>query len=194
MFDFDAGKLLVIGIVALVVIGPKELPRVLRQVGQMVTKLRRMAGEFQSQFMDAMREADLEDAHKSVTSAIDSAKAGLAYNPIDVAKREIHGALTDPFKEDLFGTAKDPMLDQDMPKFGGVDTEPDAFGVDPVAPSPAPLPEITAEPAIEATAADTAVAAAEKPKPKRKSRAKPKTDAKADGGSDVPAPDASETT
>ena len=67
MFDFDAGKLLIIGIVALVVIGPKELPRVMRQVGQVVAKLRRMASEFQGQFMDAMKEADLQDVRTEMS-------------------------------------------------------------------------------------------------------------------------------
>ena len=61
MFDFDAGKLLIIGIVALVFIPSKDLPRVLRQLGQFTGKMRRMASEFQSQFMDAMREADLAE-------------------------------------------------------------------------------------------------------------------------------------
>ncbi len=61
MFEFDAGKLVIIGIVALIVIGPKELPRVMRQVGQAVAKLRRLSAEFQAQFMEAMREADLEE-------------------------------------------------------------------------------------------------------------------------------------
>jgi Tat protein translocase TatB subunit len=61
MFDFDAGKLLIIGIVALIFIPSKDLPRVLRQMGQFVGKMRRMASEFQTQFMDAMREADMAD-------------------------------------------------------------------------------------------------------------------------------------
>ena len=55
MFDFDVGKLLVVGIVALAVIPPKDLPRVMRTVGQAVGKMRRMAAEFQGQFMDAMQ-------------------------------------------------------------------------------------------------------------------------------------------
>jgi sec-independent protein translocase protein TatB len=61
MFDFDAGKLLIIGIVALVFIPSKDLPRVLRQIGQFTGKMRRMASEFQTQFMDAMREADMAE-------------------------------------------------------------------------------------------------------------------------------------
>src|ERR1700724_1400144 len=49
MFDFDAGKLIIAGIVALIVIGPKELPRVMFQVGQAAAKMTRMAAEFRSQ-------------------------------------------------------------------------------------------------------------------------------------------------
>ena len=64
MFDFDAGKLLIIGIVALVFIPSKDLPRVLRQIGQFVSKMRRMASDFQGQFMDAMREADMADLRR----------------------------------------------------------------------------------------------------------------------------------
>ena len=67
MFDIGWSELLVIGIVALVVIGPKELPTVLRKVGQGVGKLRRMAGEFQGQFNEALREAELSDFKDNIT-------------------------------------------------------------------------------------------------------------------------------
>ena len=50
MFDISWGKLVIIGVVALLVIGPKELPAVLRQLGPWMTKIRRMAAEFQGQF------------------------------------------------------------------------------------------------------------------------------------------------
>lgn len=67
MFDFGSGELVVIGVVALVAIGPKELPGLLRTVGQAVAKLRRMAGDFQNQFNEAMREADMADAQKMIS-------------------------------------------------------------------------------------------------------------------------------
>lgn len=67
MFDLGGGELLVIGIVALVVIGPKELPGLLRTIGQAVGKMRRMAGDFQGQFNEAMKEADLSDTQKILT-------------------------------------------------------------------------------------------------------------------------------
>ena len=68
MFDFDFGKLLIFGIVALAVIPPKDLPRVMRTVGQALRRVRRMAAEFQGQFMDAMREVELDSVKKELES------------------------------------------------------------------------------------------------------------------------------
>lgn len=93
MFDFDAGKLIVIGLVALIVIGPKELPRVLRQLGQAISKMRRMAGEFQGQFMDAMREAEIDEIRKDVTKMTDAAKIDVNFDPVQTVRNEIGGAI-----------------------------------------------------------------------------------------------------
>ena len=78
MFDFDATKLMIVGVLALIVLGPKELPRVMRQLGQMIGKMRRMAGEFQGQFMDAMREAELEDLRKEVNKLNEQARSAVS--------------------------------------------------------------------------------------------------------------------
>jgi len=67
MFDIGWTELLVIAVVAIVVIGPKDLPRAMRTVGQWTTKVKRMAGDFQRQFNEAVREAELEDVKKEVT-------------------------------------------------------------------------------------------------------------------------------
>ena len=64
MFDIGWGELVVIGVVALIVIGPKELPTVLRTLGQTMGKVKRMANEFQGQFQEALREAELHDLKK----------------------------------------------------------------------------------------------------------------------------------
>jgi sec-independent protein translocase protein TatB len=93
MFDFDAGKFIIIGIVALLVIGPKELPRVMRQVGQAAAKLRRMAAEFRGQFMDAMREADIDDIKADVAKLAESAKADAGIDPLAQIKAELTQAL-----------------------------------------------------------------------------------------------------
>jgi sec-independent protein translocase protein TatB len=66
MFDISWSEFLLIGIVALVVIGPKELPAVMRTLGQWTRKVRSMAAEFQNQFQEAMREAEMADLKKSV--------------------------------------------------------------------------------------------------------------------------------
>ena len=82
MFDIGWSELVVIGVVALIVIGPKELPAVLRAIGQWTTKIKRMAGEFQSQFQEAMREAEMADLKKEV----DAATKGMTsyFDPLDV--------------------------------------------------------------------------------------------------------------
>lgn len=66
MFDIAWSEMAVIAGVALVVIGPKELPRVLRQVGIWTRKLRMMAGEFQRNLDDMVREADLDDVKRQI--------------------------------------------------------------------------------------------------------------------------------
>ncbi|MFZ0205781.1 MAG: twin-arginine translocase subunit TatB [Roseiarcus sp.] len=92
MFDLDASKLIVVGIVALAVIPPKDLPRVLRTVGQYVGKMRRMASEFQGQFMDAMKEAekaaDLESVKKEFASLDESAKFDTSFDVNAALNRE----------------------------------------------------------------------------------------------------------
>jgi sec-independent protein translocase protein TatB len=76
MFDIGWGELVLIGIVALIAIGPKELPTVLRTLGQYMGKIKRMASEFQGQFQEAMREAEMDDLKKQadeLTSAVTDA-------------------------------------------------------------------------------------------------------------------------
>src|SRR6516164_1975452 len=85
MFDIAWGEFVVIAVVALIVIGPKELPAVLRAIGQWTTKIRRMAGEFQSQFQEAMREAEMADLKKSVDELSDAAK-GITADPFDFSE------------------------------------------------------------------------------------------------------------
>jgi len=67
MFDVGWSELVVIAVVAIIVIGPKDLPRTFRAFGQWTGKMRRMAREFQSQFNEAIREAELDDVKKTVT-------------------------------------------------------------------------------------------------------------------------------
>jgi len=81
MFDIGWSELVVIGVVALVAIGPKELPGVLRMVGQWIGKARRMASEFQGQFNEAMREAEMADVKKAFDE-VKEAASGFSKNNI----------------------------------------------------------------------------------------------------------------
>jgi sec-independent protein translocase protein TatB len=93
MFDLDISKMILVGIVALAVIPPKDLPRVMRTVGQTIGKMRRMATEFQGQFMDAMREvereADLESVKKEFQAINDQAKIDTSFDPVGIMREDI---------------------------------------------------------------------------------------------------------
>ena len=102
MFEIGWSELLLIGIVALIAIGPKELPTVLRTLGQWMSKLRRMASEFQSQFQEAMREAEMADLKKQVDEMTSQAQSYASFDPVSEVKRElestqqqIEGAMVD---------------------------------------------------------------------------------------------------
>jgi sec-independent protein translocase protein TatB len=92
MFDIGWGELLVIGIVALIAIGPKELPGALRTAGQWIAKIRRMASEFQNQFHEAMREAELADLKKEVDEMATTAQSYANYDPMADIRKDIENA------------------------------------------------------------------------------------------------------
>jgi sec-independent protein translocase protein TatB len=81
MFNIGWSEYLIIAVVALIAIGPKELPGVLRMVGQWVAKARKMAAEFQGQFQEAMREAEMADLKKSFDE-VKEAASGFASGDI----------------------------------------------------------------------------------------------------------------
>jgi sec-independent protein translocase protein TatB len=66
MFDIGWSELLVIAVVAIVVVGPKDLPKLMRSFGHYAGKLRRSASDFQRQFEEAMRESEVEEVRKAI--------------------------------------------------------------------------------------------------------------------------------
>ena len=96
MFDFDAGKLVVFGIVALAVIPPKDLPRVLRTVGKYVGQMRRMASDFQGQFSDAVKEMELESVRKEIEQINQSAKVDTTFDPASLMRDNMQKAVEAP--------------------------------------------------------------------------------------------------
>ena len=93
MFDIGWTELVVIAVVALIAIGPKELPGVLRMVGQWIGKARRMAAEFQGQFQEAMREAEMADLKKSFDEVKEAATSFTGANVMTELQKDVTDAL-----------------------------------------------------------------------------------------------------
>jgi sec-independent protein translocase protein TatB len=94
MFDIGWSELLVIGVVALIAIGPKELPGVLRAVGHWMGKIRRMASEFQGQFQEAMREAELADVKKQFDDMTSVTGDLTKFDPLADMQKDIERSVT----------------------------------------------------------------------------------------------------
>jgi len=83
MFDIGWSELLVIAVVAIVVVGPKDLPRLMRTFGHYAGKLRRAAADFQRQFEDAIRETEMEEVKKAIESVREQTPSIDLKAPID---------------------------------------------------------------------------------------------------------------
>ena len=84
MFDIGWSELLILAVVTILIVGPRDLPRMMRSVGKYAGKVRRTANEFRAQFDDAIRESELDDLRKQLDEVRD-------VNPI----REIQDSLSD---------------------------------------------------------------------------------------------------
>jgi sec-independent protein translocase protein TatB len=151
MFDISWTEFVLIGVVALIVIGPKELPGVLRTLGQYTRKIRSMAADFQNQFQEAMREAEIADLKEQVD---DVARGVKSYDPfkdvrtdVEAAGRDIRSSLETPTPTPAPTTPAAPQ--QETPAVTGPvapeAAEPNASAPEsstaepePVAPEPAP--------------------------------------------------------
>jgi sec-independent protein translocase protein TatB len=114
MFDISWTEFLLIGIVALIVIGPKELPAVMRSLGQWTRKIRSLAADFQNQFHEAMREAEMADLKKQVDDVASDIKQ---YDPLKDVRADVEAIgknLDDSVKapeQSADGVAKDAAKD-----------------------------------------------------------------------------------
>jgi sec-independent protein translocase protein TatB len=75
MFDLTSSKLLILGIIALLVVGPKDLPILLRTIGKYMGMIRKQANEFRAQFDEAMKESELDTLRKEVENVGREAEA-----------------------------------------------------------------------------------------------------------------------
>ncbi|HTF01083.1 MAG TPA: Sec-independent protein translocase protein TatB [Bradyrhizobium sp.] len=130
MFDIGWSELVVIAVVALIAIGPKELPGVLRMVGQWMGKARKMAAEFQGQFQEAMREAEMADLKKTFDEVKEAATGFTDGNVMTSLQKDVGDALR--------------IDDIDKPAVSATDTPAIEPPVMPTTPEP-PIPETFAE-------------------------------------------------
>lgn len=164
MFDIGWSELLVIAVVALVVIGPKELPATLRTIGKMTARARKMAGEFRSQFDEAMREAELDDVRQTISDAqklnpVNSLRE--AMNPLRQMGNDIKADLQRSTTSDKPAATSTPAEPVSEPSMGLPET-------------PSVAPAISGAPSVVAPAPVTATQETPaKPKAVRKPRAKP---------------------
>ena len=96
MFEVGWTEMLVIAIVMIVVVGPKDLPNMLRTFGRTTAKLRAMAADFQKQFNEALKEAELDDVKKSVDtlrSLNPAAEIRKQLNPFEQAAADVRSGV-----------------------------------------------------------------------------------------------------
>ena len=157
MFNLGWGELVVIGIVALIAIGPKELPTVLRTLGQWMGKVRRMANEFQGQFQEALREAEFADLKKHADDISSSVAEFSTIDPLADVQKDVERAFEET-----------PATDTSPPAAPAVDA---ASPAPAALPEPPPLPAIDVplpEPPAAVTQADFAPPAPAEPPPAKK--------------------------
>jgi sec-independent protein translocase protein TatB len=138
MFDLAWSEIALIGVVALLVIGPKDLPGAIRGVAQMLGKARRMAGEFQGHVDEMVREAKLDEVKRE----IDQFRSNV--------QNEVYKATNvDDLKRDIVDPLKDTMRDMERPFDQPV----------PPAPAPEPSTPAAAEPPAAPPVSEPALAA-----------------------------------
>jgi sec-independent protein translocase protein TatB len=150
MFDIGWSEFLVIAVVALIAIGPKELPGVLRMVGQWMGKARKMAAEFQGQFQEAMREAEMADLKKSFDEVKEAATGFTGGSIMTSLQKDVGEALR------IDDVDKPATSKTDAPAISGVDM-PAITNTDTAAVSATDLPAISESgmPAIDLPAIPT---------------------------------------
>src|SRR6188508_2523521 len=122
MFDIGWSELVVIAVVALIAIGPKELPGVLRMVGQWMGKARKMASEFQGQFQEAMREAEMADLKKTFDEVKDTATGFASDNVMTSLQKDVSDSLR---IEDIDKPKADAHVDSVLGSVPGTPTTPE---------------------------------------------------------------------
>lgn len=178
MFDLGMMEILVIGIVALIVVGPKDLPGLFRTVGNFVGKMKGMAREFQRSMDAAAKDSGMDEAMDGVKSAAGGLKKATSFNPLDFNK-DLKSMTKDAIK-------KNTMLDDDAKaaRLAKIEDDVDVVPSAPAektAPAKKAAPKAAAKkPAKKPAAKKPAAKKATAKKPAAKKTAAKKTPAKKD--------------
>jgi sec-independent protein translocase protein TatB len=155
--DIGVSEMLVVAAVALIVVGPKDLPLLMRRVGQFIAKLRGMASEFRASFEDMARQSELEELRKEV----EAMRSG-NFTP----------NLHDPSVDQVFADIESGLKSGNVSLSPAMTIDNAVEAVEPAAePAPKPARKPRAKPAAKVEAAAPAPAPAKAPA-KRKTAAK----------------------
>ncbi|RWX75679.1 twin-arginine translocase subunit TatB [Neorhizobium lilium] len=173
MFDIGWTELLVIAVVLIVVVGPKDLPPMLRAFGKMTANLRKMAGDFRTQFDEALRESELDDVRRTLSDA-------QRLNPTNALREAINPLrqMGQDIRSDLQKATQVPSA----PEVSKTDIEAqqavEGAAADPIpeipvsasvaSTTPVPVMPVTSAPMPSPVVVNTAAPAPEKPKRARK--------------------------
>lgn len=130
MFDVGWTEMLVVAVVMIVVVGPKDLPNMLRTFGRMTAKMRGMANDFRKQFDDALKEAELDDVKKSVDQLRGlnpMTEVRKQLNPFEKAAADLRAGVDNAMKpkpapEPTVEAADAPAIPAEPLKNGATDT------------------------------------------------------------------------
>lgn len=197
MFEVGWTEMLVIAIVMIVVVGPKDLPNMLRTFGRTTAKLRAMASDFQKQFNEALKEAELDDVKKSVDELrglSPMAEIRKQLNPFEQAAADVRSGVDaamkpKPAENPATPAASTPQAAE--PLKNGATTMPGVNGPE-AAPAAPVFPAMTDESVVTSSAPAEPVAApkasaAKKPTKPAPAKATPAAKASANGAK-APAP------
>ena len=176
--EIGATELMVIAAVALIVVGPKDLPMLLRKLGQFVARLRGMASEFRTSFDDMARQSELEDLRKEVAAmrSTAAAESGDLNSTFADMNKTLHDDIT------LAELGETPAVDPDAfdPTYQLYGEEAQPLSPADVAPKPAKKPRAPrAKTTISKVAAVEVAEAAPAAAPAKPKSAKPRAPRKA---------------
>ena len=158
--DIGVSEMLIVAAVALIVVGPKDLPLLMRRVGQFIARLRGMASEFRASFEDMARQSELEELRKEV----EAMRSGQYTAPIKDAADSVRDAGVDQVFADI-----DAGLKTGQVSFSPAVSIENAVEAAEPAPKPARKPRAKAAPKVE----EAAKPAARKPAAKKKTEPTP---------------------